>query len=88
MSLIVVELEYVTELPVLLRKRKMAAPDGDAPVIVLPFALMSLRRPKYTLVCAPRLTPVHVIVAPATPVVPLTLQLPPPAGRTPVHPSE
>jgi hypothetical protein len=58
-------------------------PEGEAPVIVLPFALVSTRMPKYTCVCALVFTPVQVHVPPplALAAVPLTLQLPPPGSE-------
>ena len=76
-----VELVYVIELAPLLEKPNTAPPDGGAPVMVLPLALMSLRMPKYTFECAARFTPVQVTVAPVPVVVtPLTVQLPPPGS--------
>ena len=55
---------------------------GVAPVIVLPFAFVSTRMPKYTWVWALVFTPVHVHVPPvlALVAVPLRLQLPPPGS--------
>jgi hypothetical protein len=49
---------------------------------VLPFTLMSLRMPKYTLLCAPTATLVHDSVAPEPVLVMLlTTQDPPPAAN-------
>ena len=75
------ELVYVMELAVELEKAKISPPVGPEPSVALPLALMSLRMPKYTFECEPRLTEEHVTVAPpVTPVVPLTEQEPPPGS--------
>jgi hypothetical protein len=77
----VVELVYVIDVAALLEKLYTAAPDGDAPVIVLPLALMSLRMPKYTFECAARFTPVQLMVTVLSDgLVPVTPQLPPPGS--------
>ena len=76
-----VVLVYVIDVAALLEKLYTAAPEGEAPVIVLPLALMSLRMPKYTRECAARFTLEHVMVTVLSEgFVPVTPQLPPPGS--------
>ena len=57
-------LPYVMEDAVELEKAKISPAVGPEPSVALPLTLMSLRMPKYTFECEPRLTPEHVTVAP------------------------
>src|SRR5262245_9337862 len=87
----VVALVYVIELAPAVLKLYTEPPEGVAPVIVLPLAFVSLRMPKYTLLCAAMLMPVQLMVAPVPkePLIPLEesplvgaiVQLPPPGSE-------
>ena len=68
----------------MLELRKIADDDdATAPAMLLPFG-EPVSIPKYTLVCAPRLIPVHVTVAPVpAEVMPPIEQLPPPGSPVP-----